>query len=205
MNDHRKSFFGTSEINVDLWPEGAWSENELNHFRSLMGKFGPTSGQISSDTRGIELQIVLAFLAGALASGFFEKLGSDAYEYLRNELKKLLRRDSDHEEDETDGRLSFSYRDTEIELYAYYTCLYSSEKDLDVLFTSLYGIDFLIVSACRKSQFPFNKGTAFDVHAILEFAENPRWNIRIRRHETENGRLVLNEFFSADLDVNKLK
>ncbi|MDX6406723.1 MAG: hypothetical protein QOH70_4178 [Blastocatellia bacterium] len=198
---------GNAEINVDLWPDGVWSQNELDGFRDLLSEFGSTSGQLSSDTRGIELQILIAFLAGALATGFFGKLGSDLYEQLRNGLKHLLlKRSGDKsEDDEPLGRLSFSYRDRVMGLYAFYTCRYSSEEQLDVLFTSMHPLDSLVMEACRGSLFPFTEGNAYDIHAILEFDQRPQWRIRIRRYTEEGNALVLNEFFEAELEASQLK
>jgi hypothetical protein len=83
--------------------------------------------------------------------------------------------------------------------------LYSTEKELDVLFSSLHRLNSLIVSACSKSLSPFDDGQQYDLHAMLEFDESPKWSIRIRRYSTKKGRLIINEFFQANLKVSKLE
>jgi hypothetical protein len=205
MNSRRKEFMGDSKINVDLWPAGLWSENELENFKNLVAEFGSTSGQLSSRMRGIEPQTVIAFVTGAVAAGLFGELGSDLYKYLRDELKRLLLKRRRKNAEGAIGRLSFSYEEDGIGLYAFYTCIYSNEKDLDVLFSSLHPFNSFIGSACSKSLFPFDEGQQYDIHAILEFDRNPKWNVRIRRYSMEQDKLVLNEFFQANLEIDKLK
>lgn len=205
MNSRRREFMGDSEINVDLWPAGVWTPNELEGFRSIIKKFGSTSGQMSSDMRGIEVQTVLAFAAGAIATGFFDKLGSELYDYLGGRLKRLLLKKTNDNGEEINGRLSFSYEADEIGLYAFYTCLYSTEKELDILFSSLHSLNSLIISASGKSLSPFDDGQQYDLHAALEFDRRPIWNIRIRRYSTKKDKLIFNEFFHTSLEVGKLK
>jgi hypothetical protein len=205
MNSRRKELMGDSEINLDLWPARAWSENELEDFKNLVGEFGSPSGQLSSRMRGIEPQIVLGFIAAAIAAGFFEKLGSELYEHVRDGLKRLLTKRRINNTEEATGRLSFSYEDDGVGLYAFYTCVYASAKDLDVLFSSLHPLNSSISSACNKSLFPFDDGQQYELYAMLEFGRNPKWNIRIRRYSMDGDKLVFNEIFEAKLESGKLK
>jgi hypothetical protein len=36
MKSAREEFMGDSEINVDLWPAGVWTQNDLENFRNLI-------------------------------------------------------------------------------------------------------------------------------------------------------------------------
>lgn len=205
MNSRRKEFMGESEINVDLWPAGVWTPKELKDFTNLAKDFGSTSGQLSSGMRGLEPQVVIAFITGAVAAGFFEKLGSEVYENLKDGLKHLLLKSRKYIGYKVGGRLSFSYEDDGIGLYSFYTCVYSSEKELNILFASLPLLNSSIVTACSKSLFPFDDGQRYDVDARLEFEESPKWNVRIRRYSMKGDRVIFNEFFHARIEAIKPK
>jgi hypothetical protein len=207
------------KVNIDLWPSGAWTQRELQGFINLFQEFEPASGQVSNDIRGMELQIGIAFAAGAIAGGFFNKLGSDLYETLKARLKALLLkkerteyskrieglRSSSPEIAAHLGRLSFSYSDPKRGLCRVtYTCLYSKDSDLDVFLSSLYKVDNSIRKACHGRGFPFNRGQNYDIHAELQTIKEPKWDVRLRVYKGRNEKLILNEFFRSYLIVAEL-
>lgn len=197
----------SSDINVDLWPSGAWSRDELEDFKDVVGEFGEVSGQISSDLRGIEVQVALAFAAGAIASGFFQKLGADLYSGLSSTLKDLLAKKEDNsgsDPPDVEGRLSLSYRDDVTQLYAVYACRYSNESELDTLFASVHPLNSLIVSARQNNSFPFDEGEKYDIHSKLQHGPVAEWKVRVRRYTTHEDKLIRNEFFNTRIHVDKL-
>jgi len=208
-NENNSSWI-KSEINVDLWPSSTWTKGELDQFVDILGEYGTTTGQISSDIRGLEIQTCIAFATGAIAASFFSKLGSDLYDLLKTKLKDLLlkRASRPHETLQpikVEGRLSFSYAQVELGLCdVYYACRYLHETDLDACLSSVAQLDNIIRSARASELFPFDKGHSFDIYAQLKITQQPSWNVRIRRYIELNGKLVLNEFLSADFDCKEL-
>jgi hypothetical protein len=163
-----------SDANIDLWPSGAWSNGELGVFKEIVKDSGvySVSGQISSDTRGIALEVIMAFATGAIASGFFNKLGSDAYDYIKEKLKKLLIKDNTYsaKSNDTIGILTLEYPpsipsflldksdpSSEISMQLRYICFYRNEKELDYFLSSLDNLQKMIQTAHERMIFPFEK------------------------------------------------
>jgi hypothetical protein len=113
MLDDRNPSNGHRDANIDLWPAGAWGSGELASIREVCTQMGMknVSGQISRDIRGVELQVVIAFVAGAIAAGFFEALGSDLYAKSKTRLRDLLlkKKDSARQESVSTIRVTFEY------------------------------------------------------------------------------------------------
>lgn len=199
-----------SSINVDLWPDGAWTLGELNDLVQTFEELGPTSGQISSQIRGLEPQIIIAFATGAIASGFFAKLGEDLYGLFKTKLKRhFLKGVPKAELRERVPKkilsLSFKYPDSRLmlgkerpELCVYYNCLYSQESQLDSFLTSVRALDNLIHEGHSLRSHPFDVGQAFAVDARLEFNPEQLWNVRILRYRRKT-ELPTNDFFLAKI------
>lgn len=206
MVDHiqREEFFGASEINIDLWPPGAWTEDELNEFKQIVSSVAPTSGQISSGMRGLSVHIILSFLALAAATGFFGKLGSDLYDYLRSKLKDRLLKRQTKTSYPVEGLLAFDLRGTDESLSLYYQCLYSEEQHLDVLFSSVNALHLLLLKAAGERTFPFDHGAAYDLHAQLDLERSRTWNVRLLRRMTDTGDVSSGELFEVDIDPEQI-
>lgn len=198
-----------SQINIDLWPFGAWTQRELDQFIDIFQEYGSTTGQISSGIRGIEIQTLVAFATGAVAASFFSKLGSDVYDLAKTKLMALLLKRASGstttpKPEDFEGRVSFSYNWVESGLReVYYGCRYSQEYELDACLSSISGLDSMVRSACESHLFPFDKGQSFDIYAELETTQQPIWRVRIRRYSEVDGKLSLNEFFKVDFDCEK--
>lgn len=210
--EETRMFGGKTKINVDLWPTGAWTQAELQELVGLFQEFESTSGQISSSRRGIGLHIGVTIVAGAVAAGFFGKLGSDLYDFVKARIKKFLLKsviEPRTESSESIRRLDFTYLDPELGLsQVYYICAYSKASDLDAFFSGLQRVDSLIQKACNNQEFPFGRSCNHSIYAELEVAPRLDWNVRIRTYKEENGRLVLNRFFHSrfqSLQLEKLK
>ena len=193
------------EINIDLWPSGHWSRKELKQFIEVIKDFGSTSGQLSSNVRGAELQICITFVTAAIAAGFFAKLGSDLYDFLKIRLKELLLKSRTRFKKpflkqiftsgkiaptldlEVEGRLRFVYCETEMDFDdVVYTCFYSNEFELDTFFSSLYQIDTLIRKGRHSRLFPFDKGQGYSIYATLEIRPQPTWKVEVKRYAEED-------------------
>ena len=200
-----------TKINVDLWPSDAWTQTDLQEFVDLFQEFEPTSGQLSSDTRGIGVQIVITVAASAVAAGFFGKLGSDLYEFVKARLKKVLVKSVAEASEsieflESTGLLAFCYCDPELGLSdVFYRCVYSKGSDLDLFLSHLQQVDNLIREACNNQKFPFDRGRNYDIYAKLETSPQVSWNARVRRYEEQNGDLILNEFFRSRFRISELE
>jgi hypothetical protein len=210
-----------ARINVDLWPPGAWTAEELRVFVESFDKYAPTSGRISSGVRGVEIQIAIAFAAGAIAAGFFSEMGKDLYSSVRTRLKQALLKRTDRatikdENQKVTGWLSLSYCEPGVSTIAHresnqpgldaaYRCVYNSERELDAFLSSIAELDNLIRKGYDSKSFPFDAGTNHEVFADLKFSPRSVWNVRIRRYTEQNGELTLNEFFSAGIDPDALQ
>ena len=199
-----------AKINVDLWHSTNWSQKELQEFIDLFQEFEPTTGQISSDERGLEIQITIAVISSAIIAGFFNRLGSDLYEFSKAKLKSLLLKQSSNHDitapaPEVEGRLSFTYYESEMNLKVFYTGLYSIESELDTFLSSLHFMDNLIRGACRTQLFPFDKGRSYDVKAFLEISKYPTWSVRILRNIKKDEHLGFKESFQAQFNIKELK
>lgn len=200
-----------AKINIDLWPSGAWTETQLRKFIELFQEFGPTSGQISRDMRGVELQIFITVAASAVAAGFFGKLGSDLYEFVKARLKKILLKSENEASEIIDlsgciGSLTFFYHNPELRFSrVYYVCRYSQASHLDAFFSYLQQVDNLIRKARNSQKFPFDRGRSYDIAAWLKTSPLVSWDVRVRRYEEKNERLILNEFFHSRFHISELE
>ena len=185
-----------AKMNIDLWPSSTWTQKELQRFVDTLEEFEPTSGQISSNIRGIEIQIIISFAAGAIAASFFGKLGSDLYDHLKNRIKKLLLKrtsEKDIHPLDVNGRLSFKYSEPAMNVSVRYTCIYSSELELDVFLSALSHLDIFIRRALHSRFTPFDKDQSYDIFTNLEFYPESYWNIRV------------NDFFRTQVRVKGLE
>ncbi len=86
-------FDSDTDITVDLWPSSKWSVEELSQLKNIFEEFGETSGQLSSEPRGLSIQIGIQFISSIVASAFLgalaKKFGDDTYDYLKKEIKNL--------------------------------------------------------------------------------------------------------------------
>ena len=80
----------TKNIIFDLWPDGAFTQKDVVELEDIISNIDSTSGQIGSDIRGLDIQTTIEFAVLAVATGFFNKLGEDAYDYLKQRFAKLL-------------------------------------------------------------------------------------------------------------------
>ncbi|MEM9544552.1 MAG: hypothetical protein AAGA77_01195 [Bacteroidota bacterium] len=131
-------------LNLDLWPAHVWDDNELSDLKSVLNKYGPIEGQRSDGARGFELQIIISFAVGAIASGFLNNLGSDVYTKLKTVLLNGLYRKkkkvsnlkeqiiNDLDSDELFGclRIVFPFDDGKVD----FECWYRSDKELSNFF-----------------------------------------------------------------------
>lgn len=179
------------EINVDLWPSGMWSEEELGEFESVFEEFGEVSGQRSDEARGISLQIIISLTSfvvgtffGAMAKKVGEKLAEDIYDHSKRKILELALKkgvDIDLEADDNFGYIVFNYEDLDRHLSFYYACCYRNEEQLKTFISSLFKINSLIISAHNQKLFPFNKCNTFHVHLELDFVEKGYFTVLVNR------------------------
>jgi len=193
------------DIIVDLWPTSRWTREELARFKQELSECGRVSGQISAGIRGMGLQIGLAFAAGAIAAGFFNKLGSDVYEGLRTRLERLMIKDAG--ENIAGPRRKdycwFTYRDQKPkEIKVYFACSYSSERELDDFLTAIGPVNQALKDLLDLNCFPLDLETNYDFHLEYKPRPNPIWSIRVRRWEAGvNEHLLRNEFLKTRIQT----
>jgi len=183
-------------VNVDLWPKSAWSRKDLKGLTNLFkeDKSGKVTGQISEDIRGIEVMIGISFAMGAIAGGFFSRLGSDLYDQFRSRISKiLLEKVAIKKYPSTQSRLRrlcFSYSDRDaMPVKVRYVCLYDSEQVLDVFFTSLASLDTAVQHMIHSQTYPFDDVyVTYDVFIELKMPQE-EWDIRIQSPSPKNVRL----------------
>ncbi len=196
-----------SDINVDLWPPGGWTQNELEQFVQLFQQFGNASGQISGGIRGMEVQIAISFAAGAIAAGFFGKLGEELYNTAKVWLKKLLlKKGMKHEGEENEqveGRISIEYEDKENGFDVYYACRYSNDPELEIYLSSVPRLDAALRTACRSRLFPFDIGQSYSIYAEMQVTPRIKWDIRVHRYSENGEPLDGDQWFSTHIRAKR--
>lgn len=138
----------------------------------------------------MEVQIAISFAAGAIAAGFFGKLGEELYDTAKVWLKKLLlKKGMKHEGEENEqveGRISIEYEDKENGFDVYYACRYSNDPELEIYLSSVPRLDAALRTACRSRLFPFDIGQSYSIYAEMQVTPRIKWDIRVHRY-SENG------------------
>ena len=176
-----------NDIMVDLWPCSQWSDEELDLLLNIFNKFGKTSGQLSSGSRGGSVQIGIEFISSIVAAAFFgalaKKLGDETYDYLKNRIQNIfLKKGSNNEaldESISSGYISIGYPDEEKGLEFRYTCNYNKEEQLDIFLSSLNHLNLLIYKAHKDRKFPFDMAGNFSIRIDFNFYSEPNFKITI--------------------------
>lgn len=184
-----------TDINIDLWPAGRWEQHDLDVLSDILKPFGSTSGQLSSDIRGLDIQTVIAFASGTIAAGFFEQIGSNLSDWTSTMLKPLSRHLKTKIKDgkkervlETHGRLSIYYDQSDIGLNVSFVCRYSNEKELGKFLLGIQKANSIVNSCVSSRVFPFDKGAEFLVNTNVDFTESPtpKWYLKVHRFQKKN-------------------
>ena len=170
-------------INVDLWFGSEWTDEDLRDFSKLFEQFGAVSGQRSYNIRGLGLDVIIAFAAGAVASGFFSALGDDVYLWVKKKIAEIVSRparrhgnagrltDSDH--------LSFIIKDDDLKLEIH---LYGSYRSEEELYTYLAAVPLAfdaIWDAIRTGRYPFIRNRKHIILAHWGCRPDPEWDMSI--------------------------
>jgi hypothetical protein len=186
-------------VNLDLWPAHSWDEEELSELTAALQPCGTTTSQRSSGPRGIELQIIISFAAGAVAAGFFNALGTDLYSKLRDKLvKRLYREKKDlsaltdktrREDGEAFGFLTliFPHGDGQMRL----ECLYRTEEELERFLREAPTYAAALLADIAAARGPF--ASSVDVSVNLEARTSNgvwAWKIDACEHDPYPGKWV---------------
>ena len=147
-------------LHVDLWPSGAWTDNDLKELMSSLHEFGPVAGERTSEPRGAGLQITLAFITAAIFTGFLEKIGEDLYEALRAKIKKVLKVEPTQQEAAKRADFLSIYGPGPFSgVEVGYVCEYYREDDLNIFFMTVGNLHSLLLDPNRNGLDAFPKGT----------------------------------------------
>ena len=141
----------------------------LHELSQISGEIEKSREIIKKALEPISTLLICAgvFVVGSIAKGFFSKLGSDAYEGLKNALIKYFRKKISSEQILD---FCFSVKQYNRTFEVHVLAVNPSEQKLDELFTSRFnGVDSLLVS------FPLSESDVARV--VLEY-ENQRLLIR---------------------------
>ena len=123
-----------ASINIDLWFGNEWTDGDLRDLGLLFEQFGTVSGQRSYNLRGLGLEITIAFVAGAIAGGFFSALGEDLYLWMKKKIAEIVNRPAKRH---PEGRhldfpdtVAFIIKDTEAKVEIHLSGSYRSEEEL---------------------------------------------------------------------------
>lgn len=192
----------TNGYNLDLWPAHSWDDEELEDLKEMLSGFGPTMGQRSSGARGIELQIIISFAAGAIASGFFKDLGSDIYSKSRDllvnrlfkkkkDLSSLTKKNETRPEDHY-GFLTLIYphKDGQIR----FECLYHTEVDLELFLKEVHKVNLALNASISSKEGPFMNYEDVSVTLRSNYEDGKlKWEINANPH-SKNGKKFIAEY-----------
>ncbi len=77
-------------IIFDMWPEGGFTQKDVTEMENIISNFYSTSGQTSSNIRGLDVQTTIQFVSLAIVTGFFANLGADIYKHFKERFAKVL-------------------------------------------------------------------------------------------------------------------
>ena len=79
-------------ITFNLWPDGAFTPEDVVELEDIISNIDSTSGRTNSDLRGLDLQTTIEFVSLVVATAFFAKFGADIYDHLKKRFAKVLTR-----------------------------------------------------------------------------------------------------------------
>lgn len=185
-------------IQADLWPGSAWQEEDLRDLMELVKPFGDVDGLRSYMMRGTGLQVTLAFVAGAVAGGFFNALGEHIYSHLTKKVTEFLKRPQRRHpewraEDERDG-LFFILQDRELRLDLHLYGWMRNDEEIGEFLSVAPNAYFAIIEAVKVGRSPCIRGKAHTIHATWCEGRVREWDISVTVSEgddPEHGRCLL--------------
>lgn len=121
-------------IKFDLWPDGAFTQKDVTELEDIISNVDSTSGRLSSDLRGLDLQTTIQIASLTVASGFLTKFGADIYDHLKKRFAKVLTRPLEKSKQEgtyqpEDGGIIWMFiYDKKILVRT--TCIYENEEGI---------------------------------------------------------------------------
>lgn len=177
-------------ISADLWPGDDWEPEDLRDLLAMLSPFGETGGQRSYRMRGTGLQVTLAFVTGAVASGFFGALGEHLYSQLAKRIEEFLKRPQNRRPEwstvaQRDG-LFFVVQDHQLRLDLHlYGWLRNHDEVREFLLVAPRAYS-TIVQAVQNGRSPCIRGKAHAIHVTWCESGLREWDISITVREGDD-------------------
>ena len=143
-----------TEIHVNLWPTGTWSESDQQEIAALLGHSGrQVRCEVTHDMRGISPEAIIEFVAHTVATGFFLEIGTGSLKWLRERLSLLLFRPRTDAPDvpKAGQRLSVRYVDDRGPTIEFdYSCECDSPAGLDPFWRGLAALNKAVSSTLTR-------------------------------------------------------
>lgn len=80
----------TPNIKFDLWPDGAFNQQDVTELQDIISSIDSVSGDTSHDFRGLDVQATIEFVSLAVAGHFISKIVDVLYEKAKVQFAKVL-------------------------------------------------------------------------------------------------------------------